>query len=167
MSNQETSFLELRIEKSEATVVIPITPEQRDELVKLGMYLMWGKGASSAKFESSEIGQEEAGLRTELLLLHNGPLVRREQKEKRLDGLTRSDRHHLTVQRGELDKRYAELTEHIAALGKDLGRSINTEEQLVWRERKEEKEAERDEIVAKMNDMERQLSRYSGKADRN
>ena len=167
MTSQEISSLELRIEKAGAIVYVPITSEQRDEIVKQAMYLLWGRGVSSAKFEASKVGQEEAALRTELFLMHNGPDdSSRERIERRLDGLTRSERHHLAIQFGELEKRYSELTEDIAALDKDLDRSTDSEWQLKLRERKKEKEDERDGIVARMSDIEKQLSRLE-KADEN
>ncbi len=65
---------------------------------------------------------------------------------------------HLHQQLTELQGRYETLSKRIAALDKDLGRTLDSETKLVLEERRQELVAERDRAAADMARIERQLA---------
>jgi hypothetical protein len=72
--------------------------------------------------------------------------------------LTTASEHHLRTQRGELLARYDTLTKRIAALDTDIGRELDSERQLVLRERRADLVAERDQIATDIARIEQQLA---------
>lgn len=65
---------------------------------------------------------------------------------------------HLRQQLGELQGQYEALSKRIAALDKDLGRTLDGETKLVLKERRQELLAERDQFAADMARIEQQLA---------
>ena len=65
---------------------------------------------------------------------------------------------HLETEQREGSKRYDALTKRIEAIDKDLGRELDSERQLTLNERRSELVAERDTIIASIQQIESQLS---------
>ncbi|MFZ1241093.1 MAG: hypothetical protein WAV66_17330, partial [Anaerolineae bacterium] len=64
---------------------------------------------------------------------------------------------HLRQQLAELQRRYETLSNRIAALDKDLGRTLDGETKLTLKERRQELVTERDQTAQEMAQIERQL----------
>ena len=64
---------------------------------------------------------------------------------------------HLRQQLTELQSRYATLSKRIAALDKDLGRTMDSEVKLVLEERRQELAAERAQVADGMAQIEHQI----------
>lgn len=68
-----------------------------------------------------------------------------------------SAQRHLQQQLVELQSRYETLSKRIAALDKDLGRTLDGEHRLVLEERRQELVTERDQVTEEMVQIERRL----------
>ena len=64
---------------------------------------------------------------------------------------------HLRQQLAELQGQYETLSNRIAALNKDLGRTLDSETRLTLQERRQELVTERDQVAEEMAQIERQL----------
>ncbi len=63
----------------------------------------------------------------------------------------------LENQWSELDRKYQDLTRHIAALDKDMEQTLDSERRLVTQERRDELAAQRDAVSIAMAELERRL----------
>lgn len=63
----------------------------------------------------------------------------------------------LETQYRELERQYQTLTDRIAALDTDIGRELDSERKLVLKERRADLAAERDQVLARLKEIERQL----------
>ena len=64
---------------------------------------------------------------------------------------------HLRQQLTELQGKYETLSNRIAALDKDLGRTLDSEHKLTLQERRQELVTERDQVAEEMTQIEQQL----------
>jgi len=64
----------------------------------------------------------------------------------------------LQNQWSEMDQEYQVLTRHLAALDKDLGQALDSEQRLVKQERRDEMAAQRDATAVAMAGLERRLT---------
>ena len=69
-----------------------------------------------------------------------------------------SRRKHLETELEEQKQRYGVLTERIKAIDSDLGQALDGEQRLTLRERRKDLVAERQEVVASMEEIESQLA---------
>ena len=67
-------------------------------------------------------------------------------------------KRHWRQQLAELQRRYETLSNRIAALDKDLGRTLDGETKLTLKERRQELVTERDQTAQEMAQIERQLN---------
>lgn len=68
-----------------------------------------------------------------------------------------SQRLHLETQRSELQKRHTTLTRRIEAIDTDIGRELDGERRLVLDERRRDLASEREQVIASLAGIERQL----------
>jgi|GEM_PF-6267932 len=64
----------------------------------------------------------------------------------------------LEGQLAEQRRRYGALTDQITAIDKDIGRTLDSEQRLILKQRRDEREVERSEVTAKLNEIEAQLA---------
>lgn len=74
-------------------------------------------------------------------------------------GLSASN--HLAGQLAEYRKHYDELTARIAAIDKDIGQTLDSEQMLILKQRRDEREAERNDMMTKIDEIEARLATWA------